>query len=52
MGEGDYGRKKGEDHEGTCLKDTWTKPKWVGYRVGGGDLWGENGDNCTWTTIF
>ena len=38
-------------HEGTCIKDTWTKPKGVGSRVGGGNGWGggwrgENGDNC------
>ena len=23
----------------------------VGSRVGGGDRWGENGDNCTWTIV-
>ena len=39
----------GKDHQGTCIKDTWTKPK----GVGGGDGWGreewwwENRDNCT-----
>ena len=27
-------------HEGTCIKDTWTKPKGVGLRMGGGDGWG------------
>ena len=40
------------------MKDPWTKPPrgWVS-RVGGGDgwgggaWWGENGDNCTCTTI-
>ena len=43
----------GAEHQGTCIKDTWTKPKGVGLRVGGGDgwgrevWWGENGDNCT-----
>ena len=32
---------------------TWTKPKGVGSRVGGGVVWGrgvwwsENGDNCS-----
>ena len=47
----------GEGHQGTCIKDTWTKPKGVVSRVGGGDgwgrgiWWGENGDNCTFTTI-
>ena len=37
-----------------CMKDTWTKPKGVGSKVGSGDVWGwggeswgENGDNCT-----
>ena len=44
-------RRKG--HQGTCIKDTSTKPKGVGSRVGGGygwgwgEWWGENGDNCT-----
>ena len=39
--------------QGTCIKDTWTIPKRVGSRVGGGDGWGwgesweGNGDNCT-----
>ena len=28
---------KGEGLSGTCKKDTWTKPKGVGLRVGGGD---------------
>ena len=23
-------------HQGTCVKDTWTQPKGVGLRVGGG----------------
>ena len=38
-------------HQGTCIKDTWTKPKGVGLRVGcrdgwgGGPSWGRNGDN-------
>ena len=40
-------------HKGTCMKETWAKPKEVVLRVGGGDGWGrevwwsENGDNCT-----
>ena len=45
---------KGEGFSGTCIKDTWTKPKRVGSRVGWlgwGELWRESGDNCTWTTI-
>ena len=47
------GEKQGKVHQGTCIKDTWTKPKGVGLRVGGGngwgggDCWGGNGDNCT-----
>ena len=38
-------------HQGTCIKDMWTKPKGVGSKVEGGDewgrgpWWGENGDN-------
>ena len=28
-------------HQGTCIKDTWTKPKGVGSRVGGKDGWRE-----------
>ena len=50
---------KGGGHQGTCIMDTWTKPKWVvGSRVGGGGGWGwglwwvENGDKCTWTIII
>ena len=41
---------KGEGFSGTCIKDTWTKPKGVGSRVGWlgwGELWRESGDNCT-----
>ena len=30
----------GGGHQGTCMKDTWTKSKGVGSRVGGGDGWG------------
>ena len=32
---------KGKGFLGTCIKDTWTKLKQVGWRVGGGDGWGE-----------
>ena len=29
--------KKGKGHQGTCIKDTWTKPKvGVGLKMGGG----------------
>ena len=43
---------KGAGFSGTCIKDTWTKPKGVESRVRSGDGWvgGEwkgNGDNCT-----
>ena len=39
--------KNGKGCQGTCIKDTWTKPKrGVGLRVGGGVEWdGENVDN-------
>ena len=33
------GENKGRVHQGTCKKDTWTKPKGVGLRVGGRDGW-------------
>ena len=33
----DSGGERGQCHQGTCMKDTWTKPKRVGSRVGGGD---------------
>ena len=51
-GEGIMGGKE-KVHQGTCIKDTWTKPKGVGSRVGGGvgwgggPWWGENGNSCT-----
>ena len=29
--------KKGKGHQGTCIKDPWTKPTWEGgLNVGGG----------------
>ena len=37
--EGKNGRGKGEGFSGTRIKDAWTKPKWVGSRVGSGDGW-------------
>ena len=53
--EGDNRGKKGKDHQGTCIKDPWTKT--MGERiecrrwgwVGQGRVMGENGDNfnCT-----
>ena len=46
-------------HQGTCIKDPWTKPK--GGRIEGGEVgmgggrkkwqW-ENGDNCIQTIIL
>ena len=32
--------EKGKGHQGTRIMDTWTKPRGVGLRVGGGDGWG------------
>ena len=32
--------KRGKVCQGTCIKDTWTKPKGVVLRVGGGEGWG------------
>ena len=46
------GGKKGKGHQGTCIKDPWTKSKGVGFRVRGGDGWNRGGllgksrDNC------
>ena len=37
---GDNGGKKGKGHQGIYIRDTWTKPKGVGLRVGGRDEWG------------
>ena len=36
----DIGGGKGKGHQGTCIKDPWTKPKSVGSRVGSRDGWG------------
>ena len=53
---GDNRGKKGKGHQGTCIKDPWTKPKvgqdqrWVVGTCGGGGC-GRNTDNCTCTTI-
>ena len=52
MGERNNWGKQGRGHQGTCIKDTWTKPNKVGLRVESGDgwgrgaWWGANGDNC------
>ena len=54
---GDNGTKEGKGHQGTCIKDPWTKPKggrMVGGRQGvwgGGKWWWANGDNYIQTTI-
>ena len=46
----DNGGKQGKSHQGTCIKDTWTKPK--GDRIESGrwgwleeELLAVNGDN-------
>ena len=51
--EEDNGGKRRGGFSGTCIKDTWTKPKrgrikggkwaWLGW----GEWWEENGDNST-----
>ena len=41
----------GKGYQGTCIKDTWTKPKRVGSMAGGRDGWGKNGDICIWRII-
>ena len=60
-GRGDKWGKKGKGHQGTCIKDTWTKPTagrikggrqgwvWQGVMVGWrGKKWLQTtGDNCT-----
>ena len=33
------------------MKDTWTKPKGVGTRVGGGDEWG-GVVGCKWRQLY
>ena len=40
-------------HQGTCIKDTWTKPKGVGSRVGGGGWlgWGSGGGEIEITIL-
>ena len=37
------GGKQGKGHQGTYIKDTWTNPKGVGSRVGGGEGWSWGG---------
>ena len=49
---GDNG-SKGEGFSGTYIKDTWTKPKRVGPKVGSGDDWGRgSGGRKMETTVF
>ena len=43
---GDNWGKWGTGCQGTCIKDTWTKPKGVALKVGGGDDWG--GEGMVW----
>ena len=52
-GGGDNGKRRQGD-QGTCVKDSWTKPKggrvgleWEVVMVGAEGMVGENGDNCT-----
>ena len=50
--EGIMGGKK-NSYQGTYIKDTWTKLKWVGSRVGGGDRWyGGSGEGKMETTVL
>ena len=43
----------GKVHQGTCIKDTWTKPKGIGSTVGGMDGWGrERGGMKIKTTVL
>lgn len=37
---GEGRRRKGKCHQGTCMKDPWTKPNRGGSSVGGRDGWG------------
>ena len=51
----DNGRKKGKDDQGTCINDTWTKPK--GDRIKGGRwewVWqaGRSGEGEMETTVL
>ena len=47
------GEERGKSCGGACIKDTWTKPKGVGLRVGGGDGWGGgNGEGKMETTVL
>ena len=36
----DNGGERGKGFSGTTIKDTWTKPRQVEAREGGGDGWG------------
>ena len=48
----DNGGKQEKDHKGTCIKDTWTKPKGVGLRMGGTDEWqGDGGMKMEMTVL-
>ena len=33
------GGTKGKGHQGTCMKEPWTKPKEIESRVGGWEGW-------------
>ena len=47
---GDIGGLRGKGHQGTCIKDTWTKPK--GSRVGGGDSWSRGVVGVKWRQLY
>ena len=52
-GQGNNGGKEGEgSSQGTCIKDTRTKPKRVGLRVEGRDGLGGNGGGKMETTVL
>ena len=50
---GDFEGISGKGCQGTCIKDSWTKPKGVGLRVGGGDgwVWGSGKEKMETTVI-
>ena len=50
-GRGGNGGKKGKGHQGTCIKDPWTKPKGEGLRVGGGGRAGSGGGKMETTVL-
>ena len=43
--EGENGGTKGDGHQGTYIKGTWTSQRGVGSRMGGVDGWGGVGES-------